>query len=81
MMASNDQLVKSILKFGKLALPLLGPKGQQAEGIAKALQQLLMDAKAAAGPADAKDLDDLQARVNAKTDKVIGDLRGTGGGG
>ncbi|HEX8573460.1 MAG TPA: hypothetical protein VF759_11990 [Allosphingosinicella sp.] len=78
---ANDKLIKSILSFGKLALPLLGNKGTQAEAVLKALQQLLKDAKAAAGPADAKDLDALQVKVNAKTDKVIDDLRGTGGGG
>ena len=75
---ANDKLVKSILSFGKIALPLLGNKGTQAEAILKALKQLLKDAKAAAGPADAKDLDALQAKVNAHADQVIADLRGGG---
>ena len=79
-MANTSKLIKSIIAVGETALPLLGSQGAAAAGAIGAIQQLLKDAKGIAGPADAAELEALQARVNKHADDTIGRLRGTGGG-
>jgi len=79
-MPNASNLVRSIINVSRQVLPLLGPQGAAASAAFTALERLLADARAVAGPADAADLEELQQRVSQRARDVADSLRGGGGG-
>jgi hypothetical protein len=83
-MANIGNILHGILDVAGKVAPLLGPAGAAGAAAATALNNLIEQAKAAAGPehgATVEQLTALQAQVNAHAHSVIDDLRGPASGG